>query len=97
MNHYKIARDSYGVCMKCWRLSTTIVVDKHGRFDDLDHLTHPEYIRPIEVTTCCQSEDMIPIQYAGKCDTCGEWLDIRFSYPNVMEAYRCEKCETKEV
>ena len=94
--NYKIARDSYGVCMKCWKLTNTIVIDRLGRFDNLDHLAHPEYVRPIEVTACCMSEDMIPIQYASKCDTCGEWLDIRFSYPKEMEAYRCEKCETKK-
>ena len=96
MNHYKIARDSYGVCMKCWKLTNTIVIDKHGRFDDLDHLERPEYIRPIEVTTCCRSEDIIPIRYAGKCNMCGGWLDIRFAYPKEREEYCCGKCETKE-
>ena len=96
MNHYKIARDSYGVCMKCWKLTTTVIMDKQGLFDNLDHLTHPEYVRPIEVTACCLSEDMIPIQYARKCDTCGEWLDIRFAHSKEMEEYRCEKCETKK-
>ena len=96
MNGYKIARDGYGVCGKCGTLTTTIIIDKEGRFSDLDHLSHPEYIRPVEVTACCRSEDMIPIVYASKCDTCGEWLDIRFSYSKGMEVYRCEKCENEK-
>ncbi|MBE3138153.1 MAG: hypothetical protein IMZ43_12300 [Thermoplasmata archaeon] len=87
MNHYKIARDSYGVCMECWKLTTTTVLGQ-------DH--NPPRFTPIEVTACCLSEDMIPYVYAGKCDTCGGWLDIRFAYPKEMEEYRCEKCETKE-
>lgn len=91
---YRMARDGRGVCCKCWRVTRTVIVDKYR--NDIDNLLSPEYIRPIEVTECCLSEDIIPMRYAIQCGLCGEWLDIRFAYNKKEGIYYCEACETKE-
>ena len=92
-------RDYAGVCILCWKMSSTVVIDRL-RNDAEIHLCeiedndNPHDYR--EVTSCCHSEDFIPMAYATKCVTCREWVDERRCKRIGGDHYECEMCQDEK-
>lgn len=101
MNTYPthMERDYAGVCIVCWKMSSTIVIDKLRNNSEI-HLCEIEDDDNLhdyrEVTSCCHSEDFIPMAYATKCVTCREWVDERWCKLIRGDHHECEMCQNEK-
>lgn len=107
MNYYPSSeeRDHHGVCCICGKMVETIVIDKLSdqRKRELKRLydslgLEEEERDPCdfrEVTSCCKTEDFIPITYAVRCLKCSEWMDRRYGKELKGGLYVCPACSDR--